>query len=214
MQSSPSKRGTLAALGMAALLALSACGGEGTTPEPSSSGASPSASQTTESPSSSEPQEATPEHPARNLTPPEMPEEAKEFTEEGFAAFIEYWFEAQNYGIATGDGSYVEDVSHEECRGCNSALVVIDEVAQGGGEAWIVGGTMRATDVVSKLHGDESQMQRAYLTWRQINGDAYNVDGLMEGGRDVITDAVEPFIFEAYYADGGWTATRIEARES
>ncbi|GAB3754311.1 hypothetical protein GCM10027591_03140 [Zhihengliuella somnathii] len=213
MQVSLSKRGAVAALGVAAVLALSACGGDGTTTEPSSSGATSSAPQTSASPTATEPEWPTPEHPARNLTPPEMPEKAKEFSEEGFEAFIEYWFALETYGIATGDGGPVKEVSAEGCPYCTTALDVIGNISQGQGKEWIVGGTMQPTDIVVRLNGEEQSSQTAYLTLRQLSGDAYNADGLMEGGRNVIEGWVEPFEFQAVFQNGGWKAQRIEVRK-
>lgn len=209
MRDSGWTRSALAVLGVAGVLAVSACG-DGTTPEPSASGSSTPAPQSSSAPP--EPQKATPERPAQNLVPPELPEEATEFTEEGFKAFIEYWVQARNYGIATGDGSYVQSVSDEDCPGCNTALKQIENVANGGGDVWIVGGEMEATDIIAKIHGGPSQTQRARFTLRQFSGDAYDADGLLEGGQDVHRDAVEAFEFEASYQNGGWTAARIEVR--
>ncbi|WP_102159439.1 DUF6318 family protein [Zhihengliuella halotolerans] len=210
MQGSKMLRGALATLGVASLLALSACAGDdGTTTEPSASTSSSSAAPSSSTPP--EPKKATPEGPAQNLVPPELPEEAKEFSEEGFKAFIEYWFEAQNYGLATGDGSYVEEISLEDCVFCESTLNMIENLANGEGQVWLVGGEMEATDIVAKLHGEPSDVQRAYLTLRQFSGDIYDENGMLEGGDDVHNDFVKPFEFAAYYHDGAWIAARIQA---
>ncbi|MCO1337449.1 hypothetical protein BJH93_00830 [Kocuria polaris] len=211
MQGSNMLRGALATLGVASLLALSACGGsDGTTTEPSASTSSSSAVPSSNPP---EPKKATPEGPAQNLVPPELPEEAKEFSEEGFKAFIEYWFEAQNYGLATGDGSYVEKISHEDCPFCRTTLRMTKNIADNGGEMWIVGGQSEATGITVKIHGGQDQMQVAYLTLRQTAGDAYDDEGLIDGGENILEDAVDPFEFAAYYQDGAWTAARIEVQQ-
>jgi len=212
MQGSKMLRGALATLGVASLLALSACAGDdGTTTEPS-----PSTSSTSAAPSSStppEPKKATPEGPAQNLVPPELPEEAKEFSEEGFKAFIEYWFEARNYGIATTDDSYIRAVSSEDCPFCITTLEMTENIASGGGDIWIVGGEIQATDITATVHGepdDSDRTQLAYFTLRKSAGVAYDKDGIVDGGANVIKAEVLPFEFEARYVEGAWTATRIE----
>ncbi|RZU62698.1 DUF6318 family protein [Zhihengliuella halotolerans] len=211
MQGSKMLRGALATLGVASLLALSACAGDdGTTTEPSASTPSSSAAPSSSTPP--EPKKATPEGPAQNLVPPELPEEAEEFSEEGFKAFIEYWYEAASYGIATGDDSYVSQVSDEGCSGCTRILNMIENIGQGGSEQWIVGGEMQATDIIAKLHGGQGENQTAYFTLRKFAGDAYGKDGLLDGGDNVLKDGVVKFEFDASYENGAWLATRTAAR--
>lgn len=212
MQVSLSKRGAVAALGVAAVLALSACGGDGTTTEPSSSGATSSAPQASESPSSPKPQKATPDHPAQNLVPPELPDEAKEFTEEGLAAFIEYWVEERNYAFATGDDSRLRAISHEECRFCNNELDAVANIANGGGKVWLVGGNMQVEPVRTKIYTENENLQNAQITLRQLSGEYYDESGLIEELRGVVKDWVEPYEFAAVYRNGAWLAVRIEVQ--
>ncbi|GHD06088.1 DUF6318 family protein [Zhihengliuella salsuginis] len=210
MRDSGWMRSALAVLGVAGVLAVSACG-DGTTPGPSASGSSTPAPQSSSAPP--EPQKATPEHPAQNLVPPELPEEATEFTDEGFKAFIEYWFEARNYGIATTDDSYIRAVSSKDCPYCITTLEMTENIARGGGDVWIVGGEIQATDITATVHGDSGDSDRtqlAYFTLRKSSGDAYGKDGIVEDGANVIEAVVKPFEFEARYEEGAWTATRIE----
>lgn len=204
-------RGALAMLGVAGVLAVSACGGgDGTTTEPPASASSSPAPQSSAPP---EPKKATPEHPAQNLVPPELPDEATEFTDEGFEAFIEYWFATRNYGLATGDETYIQDVSLEDCAFCESNIEIAQNLARGGGDVWLVGGEMEATDIVAKVHGDQASVQKAYLTLRQFSGDVYDQNGMLEGGNDVHKDEVASFEFAAYFHEGSWVAARIQVED-
>ncbi|VXB31802.1 DUF6318 family protein [Citricoccus sp. K5] len=101
---------------------------ESASPDGSSS-ASPSAS-----PSGTyEP--ATETSPAKNVPVPEMPEAAKEPTQEGLEAAVEYWWEADNYLKLTGDSEALERVSTADCKLCNDLIDRWSEIYKLGGWA-------------------------------------------------------------------------------
>ncbi|OIJ35197.1 hypothetical protein BK826_09045 [Rothia kristinae] len=104
----------LAPLVLAGALLLSGCGGESggevvgtadpraSTSTSAGSGASPSASSTGY-------EKATPEHPARNVPVPTLPDVGREETEAGARAFLQYWADSLNYLLQTGDPQYVRE---------------------------------------------------------------------------------------------------------
>ncbi|NUL45201.1 hypothetical protein F7P69_08345 [Cellulosimicrobium funkei] len=132
-------------------LVLTGCSGDGGEGEPSS--AAPSASSvSTESaspedsasaPVSSSPsssasgtyEPATETSPAKNVPVPEMPEAAKEPTQEGLEAAVEYWWEADNYLKLTGDSEALERVSTVDCKLCNDLINRWSEIYKLGGWA-------------------------------------------------------------------------------
>ncbi len=85
---------------------------------------------------------ATLEHPARNVPKPVMPEEAKQETEAGAQAFLDYRTDAVWYAFQTGDTSLVREVTADSCEQCFSQFDSIDNVYSKGG--WMAGGYERS----------------------------------------------------------------------
>ncbi|MGW2674761.1 DUF6318 family protein [Kocuria rhizophila] len=81
---------------------------------------------------------ATLEHPARNVPKPVMPQEAKEETEAGAQAFLNYRADAQWYAFQTGDTSLVRDVTSSSCDRCFNQFTRIEENYASG--SWMAGG--------------------------------------------------------------------------
>lgn len=81
---------------------------------------------------------ATLEHPARNVPKPVMPPEAKEETEAGAQAFLNYRADAQWYAMQTGDTGLVREVTASECANCTSQFDDIDSLYNNDG--WVAGG--------------------------------------------------------------------------
>ncbi len=59
---------------------------------------------------------SVPEGPAPVL--PAMPAQAQEMTNEGAEAFVQYWFDLANYGVATGDTGPVMTMAEPSCTVC------------------------------------------------------------------------------------------------
>ena len=81
---------------------------------------------------------ATLAHPARNVPKPVMPEEAKQETEAGAQAFLNYYADAQWYSIQTGDTSLVRPISSPDCQKCTEQYNAYDRIYQNGD--WAAGG--------------------------------------------------------------------------
>lgn len=65
---------------------------------------------------------ASSEGPAQNVPVPEMPAAAKEQTQEGLEAALEYWWEAAYYLKSTGDSLPMERVSMNGCVVCQDLI--------------------------------------------------------------------------------------------
>ena len=85
---------------------------------------------------------ATLEHPARNVPKPVMPDEAKQETEAGAQAFLDYRTDAFWYAFQTGDTSLVREVTAESCEQCLKQFESIDNVYSESG--WMAGGYERS----------------------------------------------------------------------
>ncbi|GAA2123117.1 DUF6318 family protein [Kocuria atrinae] len=81
---------------------------------------------------------ATLEHPARNVPKPVMPEEAKQETEAGAQAFLDYRTDAQWYLMQTGDASLVRKVTSNSCEACERQFTQTEDVYSSG--HWVAGG--------------------------------------------------------------------------
>ncbi|CAL8898472.1 DUF6318 family protein [Kocuria varians] len=81
---------------------------------------------------------ATLEHPARNVPKPVMPEEAKNETEAGAQAFLNYRLAAQWYAFQTGDTSLISAATSPSCDRCTKQYERIEE--RFGGDSWMAGG--------------------------------------------------------------------------
>jgi hypothetical protein len=88
-------------------------GSTGSASAPETPGASPEASGGQFVPASSE-------GPAQNVPVPEMPAVAKERTQEGLEAALEYWWEANFYLKTTGDAGPLESISADTCEICRN----------------------------------------------------------------------------------------------
>lgn len=71
---------------------------------------------------------ATDKHPAFNVPVPVMPEAAKQQTDEGAKAFVEYWVQTRNYTIQTGNTSYELSTLNQQKN--NSEIKLANKYAQ------------------------------------------------------------------------------------
>lgn len=141
----------------AAALALSACSAgnaESPTPSPSVSATASSAKDSTSaSPTPSKKNEYKPASaagPAENVPVPKMPKEAKKNTEEGAAAFTEYYFELINYTGESTMTKSIKDVTSRSCKECAVSIIDPAEESSSIGE-WQVGGKYEMSIIDSHI---------------------------------------------------------------
>jgi len=196
----------------AGLLALALSGCSGTTPEPSESPSPTSAAPTSSAPASPTPKPATSTSPAENLEPPEMPELATEFSADGFEAFVEYWFEAHNYAMATGDVDPMMAVSSERCGFCMSHEKGFNEIYEDGG--WIREADQTPHDFATNMEKLGGGAYHAYFTLHQAAGEAYSSDGDVRDDFTFTRDEHDYEFFAFYDEETGWSAALIDLEES
>ncbi|WP_102160553.1 DUF6318 family protein [Zhihengliuella halotolerans] len=194
----------------AGLLALALAGCSGTTPEPSESPSPTSAAPTSSAPPTPKP--ATSTSPAENLEPPEMPELATEFSAKGYEAFVDYWFEARNYALATGDVEPMLAVSDDRCGFCLKQEQGIAEVYDS--DAWVAGALATPTDFLTNLSELEGNAYHATFTLEQPEGRAYSSEGEVLDEYPFAAGDYDYEIFAYYDESDGWSAVLIDLVQS
>lgn len=71
--------------------------------------------------------------PTSTLTPPTLPKVAQRSDATGAANFVLYWVKAADYAAWTGDVDLLEQISADDCAGCNSYLKVVRDTYAAGG---------------------------------------------------------------------------------
>lgn len=140
-----------------------------------------------------------------------MPELAAEFSYSGFEAFVEYWFEARNYALATGDVERMLVVSDDRCGFCLKHQQGIEEIYDA--EGWVVGGDLVPRDFVTNLSELKGGVYHAFFRLKQVDGTAYDSDG-EEMDEYTFTPDIYEYEFFAFYDKGsGWSAALIDLEE-
>lgn len=110
------------------VLSLAACGGKAD-PAPTSGAAAPSTSGAAASTTaSSSPASSSPEVKAEKPDPKRFPH-MKEKTKQGAQETYDYFVEAYQYSLLTGDPRYIEEVTGRECKVC---VTLANEARSGG----------------------------------------------------------------------------------
>lgn len=146
----------IAASFAAATLALSGCNvGNAETPTPSPSIPTSTASQTPaeHSEDAEKYKPATADGPAENVAVPKMPGDAKEYSEEGAAAFAIYYFELLNYTIEANNPEIIEKATSKDCKVCEESIIKTAASAEKTGK-WQVGGKHHPSVVDSYISGE------------------------------------------------------------
>jgi len=89
--------------------------------------------------------------PASDPTPsggPSLPPQASALSPEGAESFIDYWFRALSYGMATGDTSMVGDASETGCKSCSALIGQIEDLYAKGGKVETAGWRVEAKTLV------------------------------------------------------------------
>ena len=207
-------RSLTALLGVAALgFGLAACGdtedkeviGAGTaSASAEEESASPSAEAEPEDSNEYEP--ATPEHPARNVPKPVLPEVAKEETLEGAREFMNYWAETYNYLIQTGDGSYINEATHPESEYFEDYQLYEDAYKQG---EWIAGRhwTMTVPEIEEDLFTEIDGQYNLLVQMERTKGEVYSSEGYVEEIPEEKFNS--PHMLYISYENGGWLMKAI-----
>lgn len=147
--------------------------------------------------------------PAQNVPRPVEPEGMNEESEEGLFKFLGYWIEAGNYGIQTGDFSYVNPLVADSHKADLALFAWTESLYNDGG--WTAMG-LRSVVVGDDLlisHGD------GVYTWggNLIVQDAYNYyngEMIFQSGEGSDSEAI---YFEVEYTGGRWLMKGIHSAE-
>ena len=136
-----------------------------------------------------------------------MPAAAKEQTQEGLEAALEYWWEAEAHLKATGDKSPLEKASSEECVLCNNLMDRWGEIYKLGGWA-----ENRPADLSIQFVSVEEEGTRGTGSFliSESKSQIYQPDGSTGGSGDGSKN--RPWVFSASFLEehGMW---RIDGME-
>lgn len=198
--------GLLVALILGGALVLTGCqGGGDPVTEPTSTSAAPTTTATpTPTPTATyKPADASGK--AQNVPVPVKPALADENSKEGLEAFTKYWYEALGYAYETGDLSYVDDVTGENCDLCNNAM----KVAQGWNSdgRWIAGGsfTIPTIEIVFKEAPDGNFQALAQVIQSEMH--TYQADGSEPVAP--IPESNDALLLMASFSDARWSVNNL-----
>ncbi|WP_313815641.1 DUF6318 family protein [Citricoccus sp.] len=179
---------------------------ESASPDDSSSG-SPSSSPSASASGSYEP--ATETSPAKNVPVPELPEAAREPTQEGLEATVEYWWETEYYLKATGEVDPMEEVSTADCKLCQSLSNRWSEAYELGG--WAENEPAEVQVQFTKIDNGGLGGTGAMLV-SEAPGQMYMPDGEAAASGDGSTN--RPWVFSALFDEstGNWRLESLGAQ--
>lgn len=199
----------------AVALALSGCS-TGNAEEPTSSASTVEAAPSATSPKSVSPsasetdkyEPASANGPAKNVPVPNLPATAKKNSEEGAAAFAEYYFELINYVIQTNDAEPLKKSTTRECEICGKSLIDPAGRAQISGK-WQVGGE----HIYEVVDSYKSSSDKAIVTVRfeVESADFYIKPNELESSKDKRPSKVAGL---GMTYDSGWKVYIIDIEKS
>jgi hypothetical protein len=77
--------------------------------------------------------DTAPSSPTPTATAPSMPDQAKEDSAEGAAAFVTHYVDVLNHASNTGDTTQLERLSSPDCTGCQSYITLYRDTYEAGG---------------------------------------------------------------------------------
>ena len=202
---------SLAPLVLAGALLLSGCGGESSgevvgTADPQASASASTGGAGSPSASSTGYEKATPEHPARNVPVPTLPEAAKEETFDGAKAFMQYWQDSVQYLVQTGDKQYMLPAIDPENPGYGDLFNPLQKPYKN--NQWIVDGlpTYRV-----ERNGEWERVEGKYILHvyqSRTDGELWGTSGKVDdiGGHDYNG---QPQMLFLDFIDGHWVINRI-----
>ncbi|WP_211208762.1 DUF6318 family protein [Aeromicrobium marinum] len=139
--------------------------------------------------------------PSSTATPPPMPDQARENTVEGAAAFVTYYVDVLNYAAVTGDVDELEELTDPSCEGCARYVELFrNTYADGGaisGGAWSLGTITIRDDGIETLASTDVQ----------INEGQYTATSSSEP--EATSRTSERLTFGAVLTDAGWSTTQL-----
>lgn len=123
-----------------------------TTPTPSSATSAPTVSETEQASPKKTYMAATAKGPAKNVTKPAIPKKALDNSDDGAAAFTEYYYDLVNYTIDTNDSAEIKKYTTRECKVCGLSIIDPADKAKEASR-WQVGGKHHPRILSSNMSG-------------------------------------------------------------
>lgn len=149
----------------------------------------------------------TPTSAAPDPVEPELPAAAKEATEAGARAFIEYYWELINYAQVTGDVKALKAVSGPNCDGCKAGIRGVRDLYTEGGH--VEGGDYTVhLDKVNRLNSSDPSISAFEAKISATSDEQVVVAG--DGGTTTNPAATSVVVVAVAWIGSGW---RLEAMQ-
>lgn len=139
--------------------------------------------------------------PSPTPTTPELPESAEEETPSGAADFVSFWLDVSNYSARTGDTAPLEEISRDDCAGCDRYIDLYRSIYAKGGS---ISGVRRSISKVDLKVRDRDIV---------ISGDVRVRGGTYRDTKDSPERVSKPDVTEVAFAvvrvDGKWSMSQI-----
>ncbi len=166
------------ALATSALLLIAGCAGTPSA-DTSSAASGSSAESATPTPTPTATPTPTPsykpasaEGPAENVPVPVMPAAAKEHTEEGYKAFVEYWVALVNHAHQTRTTDVIAPFTSSKCGSCQNILGSSEYMMTQG--KWMVGGDWTVVGSYTDMTKNSGGQIQGLVEMRQDRVDMYS----------------------------------------
>ena len=134
-------------------------------------------------------------------TTPELPESAQKETPSGAANFVSFWLDVSNYSAQTGDTTLLEEISRDDCAGCDRYIDLYRSIYANGG---FISGVRRSISKVDLKVRDRDIV---------ISGDVRVSGGTYRDTKSSPERTSKPDVTEVEFAvvrvDGKWSMSQI-----
>lgn len=181
-------RNMLSSLGLISVLILAGCGSNSSGGDGQDGQTTTPSAETSTTTGTDEYVPASADGPAQNVPVPELPDAAREQTEEGAEATLKYWWDAMEYLYLTGGRAPLENISGDECVFCENFLEVVPETVSNGGW-YVLEETISISDITVKdvnesgmiiFEYDVVQPKSQYFDAEGIPSDVRNIERSLE----------------------------------
>ncbi|MDO4258896.1 MAG: DUF6318 family protein [Actinomycetaceae bacterium] len=148
-----------------------------------------------------------------NLTPPELPEEAKQESAAGAEAYAKYYFALLSYALKTGDTDELKSTYNTDCKSCAQRTANIENQYKNGG--WFHGeGHLIEESYPGIQLNDEERARHRWQVYMRLHTPAYTQyypDGSLKPTQENRTEVLT----ETCWKGDAWTicGTTIEERK-
>lgn len=152
---------------------------------------------------------ASSDGPAQNVPVPQMPTAAKEQTQEGLEAALEYWWEAAYYIKTTGSPDHLDEISANDCGLCTRLLETWPDIYDAQGWAAIEPAKLEIEYATIDTQNNTGSI--LFLV-SEKPGKVFRPDGSLVDEASGDGNESTPWAGAAVFHDGKWTFQDLRAQ--